>query len=171
MTTNGFLDDDERIEISDADASRPGDGEIVTDNGPAKLYSHADVQKAITNGAKMAADAARLPRGADRFTWGVAAVMAMLDAPGATWADVVRMAAAAGLAADNKPQFTADQVSQAVNAGVDRIADLLGRTCPDNLDNLVVNAALTLLDDPDADLDAVATVCYEESPDVVRSWL
>lgn len=34
-----------------------------------------------------------------------------------------------------------------------------------------MNAALTLLDDPDADFYKVATECYSESPRVVRSCL
>lgn len=34
-----------------------------------------------------------------------------------------------------------------------------------------INAALSLLDDPDADFDQVVAECYGERPSVVRSWL
>ncbi|RLU79914.1 hypothetical protein CTZ27_35770 [Streptomyces griseocarneus] len=147
----------------------------VADSALTKLYSRAQVSTAINDGATLAADEAHVSSYADRFAWAVTAVMTLLDAPSAPWGEVknrhYRQAPADAPADDEAPQYTRDQVSRAVNSGIDRAAEHTGRPYADDLDNLVVNAALTLLDDPDADFYKVVAECYSESPRVVRSWL
>lgn len=67
--------------------------------------------------------------------------------------------------------YTRDRVSDAVNAGADIIRDALNLNDRDgDLLNLVVNAALTRLDQPDADFDDVVDANYTETPDQVRGW-
>ncbi|GGW94780.1 hypothetical protein [Streptomyces noursei] len=152
-------------------------GDIVTESGtgPIKLYSRDEVHTAIVDGVTMAADEAHLSHKGDRFTWAISAVMTYLDAPSAPWAEVKNRhyTPTQDTAADDEsPQYTREQVSQAVNNGVDKAAERIGRRrFPDDLDNLVVNAALTLLDAPEADFHAVVVECYSDSPRVVRSWL
>ncbi|MFE5567037.1 hypothetical protein ACFQ68_18775 [Amycolatopsis japonica] len=69
------------------------------------------------------------------------------------------------------PPFTRDQVSRAVNDGADLVIDEVTTSDrDDDLINLVVNAALTRLDNPNADLDQVITECYDTAPSEVRSW-
>ncbi|MEU1313331.1 hypothetical protein ABZ419_31170 [Streptomyces cinnamoneus] len=147
----------------------------AADSAPANLYSRDQVRTAINDGVTMAADEAHVSSYADRFAWAVTAVMTLLDAPSAPWGEVknqhYRQAPADAPADDETPQYTREQVSQAVNSGIDLAAEHTGRPYADDLDNLVVNAALTLLDTPDADFYTVATECYSESPRVVRSWL
>ncbi len=138
-------------------------------------YSRAQIRKAITSALTMAANEAHhLPSSADRFTWARAAAMTLLEKPGAPWAEVkndhYKAPPATPPADDDTPLFTRDQVSQAVNNGVDLAAEHNGRSYPDDLDNFMVNAALTLLDDPDADFCQVVAECYGERPSVVRSW-
>ncbi|MEU9168571.1 hypothetical protein AB0D34_12370 [Streptomyces sp. NPDC048420] len=139
------------------------------------LYSRAQIRDALTNGLTMAADEARLSSSAARFTWARTAAMTLLEKPGAAWAEVKsehdKTAPNEPPTDDNTPRFTRDQVSQAVNNGVDLAAEHNGRAYPDDLDNFVINAALSLLDDPDADFDQVVAECYGERPSVVRSWL
>jgi hypothetical protein len=67
--------------------------------------------------------------------------------------------------------YTCDQISEAVNAGADLVLsefDLGDRDM--DLLNLVVNAAMTVLDKPDADMDYVAAECYSEPLDEIKSW-
>ncbi|MFD0440606.1 hypothetical protein [Streptomyces chartreusis] len=139
------------------------------------LYSRAQIREALTNGLTMAADEARLSSSAARFTWARTAAMTLLEKPGATWAEVKsehnKAAPDEPPTDDDTPRFTRDQVSQAVSNGVDLAANHNGRAIPDDLDNLVVNAALTLLDAPEADFRQVVAECYGERPSVVRSWL
>ena len=139
------------------------------------LYSRAQVRNAITKGLTMAAAEARVPSSADRFTWARAAAMTLLEKPGAPWAEVknehYKGTPATPPSDDDTPLFTRDQVSQAVTNGVDLAAEHNGRSYPDDLDNFMVNASLTLLDDPDADFYQVVAECYGERPSVVRSWL
>ncbi|MEU5431122.1 hypothetical protein AB0H73_36715 [Streptomyces olivoreticuli] len=145
-----------------------------TDSAPANLYSRAQVRTAINDGATMAADEAHVSSYADRFSWAVSAVMTLLNAPSAHWVEVENQhhrETPVDAPDDDAPQYTREQVSQAVNSGIDLAAENTGRAYADDLDNLVVNAALTLLDDPDADFYKVTTECYSESPRVVRSWL
>ena len=67
--------------------------------------------------------------------------------------------------------FSREQVAQAVNAGADLVRDELPTGDRDaDLINLVVNAALTLLDEPGLDLDEVIRRCYEAEPATVRGW-
>ncbi|MFE2157045.1 hypothetical protein ACFW9M_04440 [Streptomyces lydicus] len=169
--------DDGRIELADFDpsAQRPGDLVTVAETGPVKLYSRAQVREAITDGVVLAADEAHVSKATDRFAWAVTAVMTLLDRPSAPWAEVKnRHHAPTGdivAADDDEPQYTRDQVSQAVNNGIDLAAAKERCTVAEDLDNLIVNAALTLIDDPAADFYTVATKCYSESPRVIRSWL
>ncbi|MGW4172434.1 hypothetical protein ACWEGX_36630 [Streptomyces chartreusis] len=139
------------------------------------LYSRAQIRDAIDNGLTMAADEAHLSSSADRFTWARTAAMTLLEMPGAPWSEVknahYRATPATPPADDDTPLFTRDQISQAVNNGVDLAAEHNGRPYPDDLDNFVVNAALTLLDNPEADFDQVVAECYGERPSAVRSWL
>lgn len=75
--------------------------------------------------------------------------------------------------------YSRDEVNQAVNAGIDLITGdreiyLSGRD--HDLLNLAVNAALSLLDNPDWTLDDVIRHNYEsedpeDGPATVRSWL
>lgn len=64
--------------------------------------------------------------------------------------------------------FTREQISRAVNAGAELVvaALLLGERDEDLID-LVVNAALSKLDNPEVDLDAVVHEHYSEDP---RGW-
>ncbi|WP_405542729.1 hypothetical protein OG478_13630 [Streptomyces phaeochromogenes] len=139
------------------------------------LYSRAQICEAVTKGLTLAADEARLSSSAARFTWARTAAVTLLERPGAAWAEVKsehnKAAPSEPPTDDNTPRFTRDQVSQAVNNGVDLAAEHNGRANPDDLDNFVINAALSLLDDPDADFDQVVAECYGERPSVVRSWL
>ncbi|MFE3139690.1 hypothetical protein [Streptomyces scopuliridis] len=168
---------DGRIQVVDFDPGtlRPGDITAATETGPVKLYSRAQVRTAINDGATMAADEAHVSSYADRFAWTITAVMTLLDQPSAPWAAVKNQHYKATVdlvvADDEVPQYTRDQVSQAVNNGIDLAAQHERRTVADDLDNLIVNAALTLLDDPEADFYKVVTECYSESPRIVRSWL
>ncbi|MGW6569827.1 hypothetical protein [Streptomyces sp. NPDC054975] len=66
--------------------------------------------------------------------------------------------------------YTRDHVSTAVNAAVDLAADKADRDTTDT-DNFIVNAALTLLENPDATFVDIVHECYDEDPDDVRSWL
>ncbi|MGI5337734.1 hypothetical protein ACQEVS_10195 [Streptomyces sp. CA-181903] len=149
-----------------ADAPAP-----VADPASAELYSRAQVLAAIDDGTTLAADEARTPLPADRFALAVTAVMTLLDEPSASWARVKdrHLQPPSETAGDQAPQYTHKRVSKAVNDGVDLAAEHMG-PAPD-LDNLVVNAALTLLDDPDATFYTVVAECYADSPRVVRSWL
>lgn len=72
----------------------------------------------------------------------------------------------------SEPTFTRDQVSAAVNAGAEMVLDVVDNDERDtDLVNLVVNATLTLLIEPSADLDDVIAENYEATPDKVRGWV
>ncbi|MFE9882585.1 hypothetical protein [Streptomyces sp. NPDC005784] len=139
------------------------------------LYTRAQIRDALTNGLTMAADEAHLSSSAARFTWARTAAMTLLEKPGAAWAEVKSEHGKATPdeppADDDTPRFTRDEISQVVSNGVDLAAEHNGRAIPDDLDNFVVNAALTLLDNPEADFRQVVAECYGERPSVVRSWL
>jgi hypothetical protein len=71
------------------------------------------------------------------------------------------------------PVFTRDEVSAAVNAGTDLVTGDSRIYVSDHtadLINLVVNAALTRLDNPSADLDTVITTNYDTRPAAVIAW-
>ncbi|WP_125738137.1 hypothetical protein [Amycolatopsis sp. WAC 04197] len=69
------------------------------------------------------------------------------------------------------PRFTREQVKQAVNDGRDLVdRELRLADSDDDLLDLVVNAILTRLDNPEVDFDGVVEECYLASPATVRSW-
>ncbi|MFE0775707.1 hypothetical protein [Streptomyces sp. NPDC058861] len=65
--------------------------------------------------------------------------------------------------------YTYKQVRKAMNHGADMVMEEVGGDRDTDLVNLVVNAALALLDDPSMDIDAVIEASYED-PDEVRTW-
>ncbi|MEU1071580.1 MULTISPECIES: hypothetical protein [unclassified Streptomyces] len=88
--------------------------------------------------------------------------------------DVVKMGErAAELAGDiHEPVYvwTREDISNAVNNGVDLVLDELGSERDTDLMNMVVNSVMTLLENPHYTLDEVITECYDEEPEEVRSW-
>lgn len=64
--------------------------------------------------------------------------------------------------------YTRDQVSDALNRATD---DAAAPGCADDIDSFAVNAALTLLEAPNATFADVATECYGEDADDVAQWL
>lgn len=67
--------------------------------------------------------------------------------------------------------YTRDRITTAVNAGADLVMDNLELGDRDrDLLNLVVNAALSLLDAPAMTLDDVIEENYETSPSELRGW-
>jgi hypothetical protein len=67
--------------------------------------------------------------------------------------------------------YSREQVERAVNAGADLVRD--GTPAGEretDLINLVVNAALTLLDQPGLTLDEVMDASYDGGAAEVRSW-
>ncbi|MGW2864316.1 hypothetical protein [Streptomyces sp. NPDC001205] len=66
--------------------------------------------------------------------------------------------------------WTREDISKAVNNGADLVGDELGSERDTDLLNMVVNAVLTLLENPHYTLDEVITECYDEDPEEVRSW-
>ena len=69
--------------------------------------------------------------------------------------------------------YTYEQVSTAVNAGADLVTDGLAGLgdMERDLVNLVVNAALTVLEQPRVrTFDGVVRRCYSDSPREVRRW-
>ncbi|MFZ3557141.1 hypothetical protein [Streptomyces sp. BH055] len=143
--------------------------------GSVRLYSRAQVRTALDEGVNVTADEAGIDPYDDRFTWAAAAAITLLDEPGAPWA-VVKNWHYTGATErprddDEVPLFTRDQVSQAVNNGVDLASERQRHEVADDLDNFLVNAALTLLDEPDADFAQIVEDSYGEDPSTVRSWL
>ncbi|WP_329155803.1 hypothetical protein OIU91_41240 (plasmid) [Streptomyces sp. NBC_01456] len=149
-------------------------------------FTHPDVVAALEAGMEMAADESGRPVSAERFTWATAAALTYLDGAGAPWADVYARhieLAAAQAAADRGEdvedtsdlyagmRYSREQVSAAVNAGVDAAARMIRERQADDIDNLAVNAVLTLLDAPDASFDAVVEECYGVDADAVSGWL
>lgn len=69
------------------------------------------------------------------------------------------------------PPYTKEQVTEAVNNGVNVIRDALDLSEPfEDLLNLAVNAIVTVLETPDAALDQVIEANYAESPEEVLGW-
>ncbi|MEU2366190.1 hypothetical protein ABZ616_36520 [Streptomyces noursei] len=66
--------------------------------------------------------------------------------------------------------WTREDISNAVNNGVDLVNDELGSERDTDLMNIVVNAVMTLLENPHYTLDEVIQECYDEDPEEVRSW-
>lgn len=76
----------------------------------------------------------------------------------------------------NDREYTHGQVLQAVNAAADSIEQALAQAGHDvagrrDLLNLVVNATMGFLEDPDVDLATVADRCYGEPEQEVLSWI
>ncbi|GHG13820.1 hypothetical protein ACFFSH_31105 [Streptomyces filamentosus] len=148
--------------------------------------AHPDVVAAIDAGTKMAAEESGRSLSSERFTWATAAALTYLDNTEAPWADVcarhleITAAQAAACRGDEVEdtsdlyegmRYSREQVSAAVNAGVDAAAETI-RECADDIDNLTVNAILTLLDHPDASFAEVVAECYDgEGVDDVSGWL
>ena len=67
--------------------------------------------------------------------------------------------------------YTREQVLDAVNGGSDLVRtalDLGDRD--DDLLNLVVNAVMSVLDNPETDLDSAIRENYQTEPSAVLSW-
>ncbi|MFE9679342.1 hypothetical protein ACFYO5_35390 [Streptomyces sp. NPDC006259] len=149
-------------------------------------FTHPDVVAALEAGMEMAADESGRPATAERFSWATAAALTYLDSAGAPWADVyarhieitaTQAAADRGEDVEDTSElyagmhYSPEQVSAAVNAGVDAAARTIRDQHADDIDNLAVNAVLTLLDDPEASFDAVVARCYGIQADAVSGWL
>ncbi|MFD7334874.1 hypothetical protein ACFV98_02575 [Streptomyces violascens] len=167
MATPGFTKDEQHITLADEDLAP-----LLSGVG---LYSRAAIRAAVENGLTLTADEAYMSRYAVRFAWAETAIMTLLDTPNAPWAEVKNLhyrATDDGVPGDDDvPQFTRDQVSMAVNNGIDLAAVRERRSVADDVDNFIVNAAMTLLDDPAADFYKVVVENYCDSPSVIRSWL
>ncbi|RZU28239.1 hypothetical protein EV284_6405 [Streptomyces sp. BK022] len=146
------------------------------------VFTLPDILAALHAGVELTADESGLDFLDGRFTWPYAATLARLDNPDTTWSQVsdrhdkLRQLWSAGTdlpdTDDDARTYTREQVSTAVNWAVDEAADInhLGG-CADDVDNFLVNAVLTLLDDPDAAFTDVVDECYGEDPDLVSRWL
>ncbi|MFE6639537.1 hypothetical protein ACFVFT_38515 [Streptomyces tendae] len=144
-------------------------------------FTLPDIVTALNGGFGMAAAETPLTIAEPRFTLPMAATLAHLTDPDVKLADVALTYATvrAQIKAENEmtvPEddgrtWTRDQVADAVNWAIDEVAGTrwLG-ACADDLDNLAVNAVLTLLDDPDATFEDVAAECYGEDPDEIARW-
>lgn len=68
--------------------------------------------------------------------------------------------------------FTSQQIATALNKAADEIAELdpSDERIRDTV-NLVVNAAVHFLANPDDDLDEAIEANYDEDPDVVVGWI
>ncbi|MFJ7205594.1 hypothetical protein ACIQWR_18905 [Streptomyces sp. NPDC098789] len=66
--------------------------------------------------------------------------------------------------------WTREDIATAVNAGADLVTAELGSERDQDLMNMVVNAVLHILENPNASLDEVIRENYEEEPEEVRSW-
>ncbi|PUB32495.1 hypothetical protein C8K30_1011021 [Promicromonospora sp. AC04] len=78
-----------------------------------------------------------------------------------------------GKCAANGPRaFSRDQISGALNRAADAVTDLAAQDdrVGDAI-NLVVNATLTFLESPDADLEAAVAANYSDSVDDVLGWV
>ncbi|MFD9563365.1 hypothetical protein [Streptomyces sp. NPDC059994] len=87
--------------------------------------------------------------------------------------DAVKMGAGAMRPGSRKTVYvwTREDISSAVNAGVDLVAEeLAGSERDQDLMNMVVNAVMHILENPNTSLDEVIRENYEEDPEEVRSW-
>ncbi|MEV8344480.1 hypothetical protein [Streptomyces niveus] len=154
---------------------------VTLDKTPAPAtFTRAQIMTAINEGFEMAAAESRFSIDSDRFTWPVAATLTYLDDPAASWSHVLarhvaylldREAAEETPATDDGRTFTRDGLSTAVNRGVDDAAHYRRHRCASDIDNLAVNAVLTLLDTPEASFADVTVACYGEDADEVAGWL
>ncbi|MFG2986177.1 hypothetical protein ACGFYQ_33835 [Streptomyces sp. NPDC048258] len=141
-------------------------------------YTRAQVVIAVEEGLELAADESGRSVTERRFALALSAVLARLDNPAATWDDaLVRYAElraaedTAGAAAEDGTTFTRDEVNTRVWDGIELAADNFGQHGTDDIDNLALNAVMTLLDDPAASFDDIAEDCYAEDPDAIVGWL
>jgi hypothetical protein len=144
-------------------------------------FTLPEIVTALNEGFGMAVAETSLTINEPRFTLPMAATLAHLDNPDLRWQDVMLRHALvqAQVAAeyqvpvpeDDGRTWTRDQVADAVNWAIDEAAATrrLG-ACADDLDNLAVNAVLTLLGDPEATLDDVAEENYGESARTIARW-
>lgn len=70
-------------------------------------------------------------------------------------------------------QFSYNEISEAINRAASDVEGEIICSEERTTDqiNLVVNAALHYLTNPDSDLTDVATSCYEESLDTILEWI
>ncbi|MFB8290206.1 hypothetical protein [Kitasatospora purpeofusca] len=131
-------------------------------------FTLSDLHTAVTKGTAMTAGAAEQTITDDPFPSFRTTILAYLIAPASDWKD--RESNAARLLADQgDPSFTYDQVSEAVNRAVDDTARHEHHGANDR-DYLFVNAVLTLLNEPQAQLADIAASAYGQDPDTIRSW-
>ncbi|MGW3932970.1 hypothetical protein ACWECC_33485 [Streptomyces microflavus] len=122
-------------------------------------FTREEIEQAIDDGYEMAAAEAGVDVDNHDFVatraafWAYLAVTAVTTQPGA---------------AEQEATYTRNQVSTALNRATD---DAAAPQCADDVDNFAVNAAMTLLDNPDADFETITTECYGEDADVVADWL
>ncbi|MET8717413.1 hypothetical protein ABZV52_30055 [Streptomyces sp. NPDC004735] len=144
-------------------------------------FTLPEIVTALNQGFEMAVSETHLTIDKPRFTVPMAATLAHLDDSEVEWAAVasrynevraeIEAESKMSVPDDDGRTWTRERVADAVNWAIDEAADVvrLG-ACADDLDNLAVNAVLTLLDDPDATLDDVAAESYGESSRTVASW-
>ncbi|OEJ23047.1 hypothetical protein AR457_38285 [Streptomyces agglomeratus] len=132
----------------------------MTTTSDTSTFTREEIEQAIDDGYEMAAAQAGVDVDNDDFVatraafWAYLAVTAVTTQPGAP--------------AEQEATYTRDQVSTALNRATD---DAAGSGCADDIDNFAVNAAMTLLDNPDADFETITTECYGEDADEVADWL
>ncbi|MCX5216216.1 hypothetical protein OG689_44580 [Kitasatospora sp. NBC_00240] len=129
-------------------------------------YTQTEINTALSAGIEMTAEAAGQEITDAPFPQVRAAALAIL----ANEARPSNEAASIATAPDDGRAFTPEQVNQAVNRAVDDTAERVGRGCANDRDNLLVNAVLTLLEDPEAEFSDVADTCYGEDPDTIAGW-
>ncbi|MFJ7004203.1 hypothetical protein ACIQWY_29860 [Streptomyces albidoflavus] len=147
---------------------------------PYATFSLPEIVAALNDGVGMAVGETPLTIAEARFTWPMAGTLLRLADPEATAADigqydVLRAQIETGYAISEVPDdgrvWTRDQVSEAVNWAVDQGASTVRGGCADDLDNFVVNAVLSLLDEPGTEFEDVAVESYGETPQTVARWL
>ncbi|NEE25325.1 hypothetical protein G3M53_07560 [Streptomyces sp. SID7982] len=146
---------------------------------PYATFSLPEIVAALNDGVAMAVGETPLTIAEARFTWPMAGTLLRLADPEATAAgigqyDVLRARIEIGYEIPEVPddgrRWTRDQVSEAVNWAVDQGANAVRGSCADDLDNLLVNAVMSLLDDPHAEFEDVAVENYGEEPETVSRW-
>ncbi|MGW0033029.1 hypothetical protein ACWDXD_24835 [Streptomyces sp. NPDC003314] len=145
-------------------------------------FTLPEIVTALDEGVGMAVAETPLTLTEQRFTLPMAATLTRLDNPTALWEDVsfqhaivcaqVEEKYALPVPDDDGRTWTREQVADAVNWAVDQAAGTRRPgACADDIDNFVVNAVLTLLDDPGAEFEDVVVECYGERPGRVSRWL
>ncbi|MFF3787133.1 hypothetical protein [Streptomyces sp. NPDC001933] len=124
--------------------------------------TYDQIENSIEEGFKMAADQSGVDVDNRDFTTTQDAFWTYLQLAAAMTQDA---------ASDTEATYTRAQVSIALNRAVDDMADHLHGGCADDIDNFAVNAAMTLLDSPNASFEDIVTECYGEEADEVARWL